>query len=108
VVSQRGPRGGYSLLVPPDRLTLLTVVQSLDDLSKSSFSNCVMGLQKCNNENPCPLHPIWSVAKDQMLAKLESATIADVAGLGDKFKSGKQRRTVLSRRMRNLFSIQNS
>lgn len=103
--SQRGPAGGYSLLIPATRLTLLKVVRSLDDLSKSPFSNCVMGFDKCNDKNPCPLHPIWAKAKDQMLEKLHSSTIADMAVLGDRFRLGKQRRYVLSKRMRNIFSI---
>lgn len=103
--SQRGPGGGCSLLVPASKLTLLKVVQSLDDLSKSPFSNCVMGLDKCNDKNPCPLHPIWSEAKDRMLAQLASSTISDIAALGDKFRWGRQRRFFLSKRMRGIFSI---
>lgn len=103
--SQRGSTGGYSLLIPATQLTLLKVVQSLDDLSKSPFSNCVMGFDKCNDQNPCPLHPIWAKAKDRMLEKLQSSTIADMAVLGDRFRYGKQRRTVLSQRMRDIFSI---
>ncbi len=103
--SQRGPTGGYFLLVPASRLTLLKVVQSLDDLSKSPFSNCVMGFDKCNDKNPCPLHPIWTKAKDQMLEKLHSSTIADMAVLGDRYRLGRQRRYTLSKRMRNIFSL---
>jgi Rrf2 family protein len=103
--SQRGPTGGYSLLIPVDRLTLLKIVQSLDDLSKSPFSNCVMGYDKCNDKNPCPLHPIWVKAKDQMLEKLRSSTVFDMAILGARFRYRKQSRCVLSKRMRNIFSI---
>ena len=104
LVSQRGPTGGYSLLIPATQLTLLKVVRSLDDLSKSPFSNCVMGFDQCNDKNPCPLHPIWAKAKDRMLEKLRSSTIADMAVLGDRFRLGRQRRYVLSKRMRNIFS----
>jgi Rrf2 family iron-sulfur cluster assembly transcriptional regulator len=103
--SRRGPAGGYSLLVPAAQLTLLKVVRSLDDLSKSSFSNCVMGFDKCDDKEPCPLHPVWAKAKDQMLEKLHSSTIADMAALGDRFRLGRQRRYVLSKKMRNIFSI---
>src|SRR5689334_20077745 len=64
--SQRGPAGGYTLLIPSKELTLLQVVQVVDDVSKSSFSNCVMGLDKCNDKNPCPLHDVWKSAKEKM------------------------------------------
>lgn len=102
--SRRGPAGGYSLAVPVSELNLLKIVHVLDDLSKSPFSNCIMGLDKCNDKNPCPLHPVWTKAKEKMLEKLAASTVADVAALGDKFRWGKQRRFALSKRMRNIFS----
>jgi Rrf2 family protein len=102
--SQRGSRGGYAPFIPASKLTLLKVVESLDDVSKSPFSNCIMGLQKCNNINPCPLHDIWAKAKEQMMKKLSSSTILDVSKLGDKFRQGKQRRHFLSKHMRSIFT----
>ncbi len=105
LLPQRGPAGGYSLSVPPSKLTLLRVVQTLDDLSRSSFSNCVMGLEKCNDRNPCPLHDIWKAARDRMLEKLGSSTISDIAKLGRKFKPGKHRRLQLSGAMRDIFTL---
>ncbi len=103
--SRRGPAGGYSLLIPVSELTLLKIVRSLDDLSRSPFSNCVMGFEQCNDKNPCPLHPVWVKAKDKMLDKLGSATIAGMAASGERFRFGKHRRRVLSKTMRNIFSI---
>ena len=103
--SQRGPHGGYSLMLPISNLSLLRIVQALDDLKKSTFSNCVMGLEKCDDKNPCPLHPIWTRAKDEMLDKLAASTLSDVAALGDKFRWGRQRRNRLSKRMRAIFSV---
>ena len=103
--SRRGPNGGYALLIAPAKLSLIKIIHALDDLSQSSFSRCVMGLQKCNDRNPCPLHPIWVKAKEEMLERLGSSTISDVAVLGDKFKIGRQRRFLLSKHMRNIFSV---
>lgn len=105
LLPQRGPSGGYSLSTPPSKLTLLKIVQTLDDFSKSSFSNCVMGLEKCNDRNPCPLHDVWVAAKERMLAKLGSTTISDIAKLGRKFRPGKYRRLRLSGAMRDIFTL---
>lgn len=105
LTSRRGPAGGYVMVVPASKLTLLRVVQALDDLSRSPFSNCIMGLDKCNDTNPCPLHPIWARAKEKMIERLAVTTIADVLLLGDRFRSGRQRRFLLSKRMRNIFSL---
>ena len=103
--SQRGPAGGYHLILPVSKISLLKIVQALDDLKKSPFSNCVMGLEKCNDKNPCPLHSIWTRAKEEMLDKLAASTLSDVAALGDKFRWGRQRRFMLSKRMRDIFSV---
>jgi Rrf2 family iron-sulfur cluster assembly transcriptional regulator len=105
LLSQRGPRGGYALAVPASELPLLRVVQSVDDMSKSSFSNCLMGLEKCQDLNPCPLHEVWKKAKEEMLEQLGDSTIADVAKLGRKFRNGKHRRSILSKGMRNVFTV---
>lgn len=103
--SKRGPFGGYAPLIPMSQLTLLRIVHALDDLKKSPFSNCVMGFDRCNDKNPCPLHPVWVKAKTRMLERLNVCTIADVAALGDKFRRGRQRRHILSKQMREIFSV---
>ena len=103
--SRRGASGGYFLAMPVGDLTLLRIIQSLDDLTKSPFSNCIMGFDKCNDRNPCPLHPVWAKAKEKMLERLADTSIADVAALGDRFRKGRQRRRVLSKRMREMFTV---
>ena len=103
--SHRGTSGGYELTIPVSKLSLLHIIHALDDPARSTFSNCVMGLSKCDDSNPCPLHPVWKRAKEEMLDRLANSTLSDVAALGDKFRWGKQRRFMLSRRMREIFSI---
>jgi len=103
--SARGSTGGYALQVPPSRLTLLRIIEAVDDPSTSAFTNCIMGLAKCNDKNPCPLHPIWAKAKERIRERLAVCTVADVARLGDKFRPGKQRRSFLSKQMREIFSV---
>lgn len=105
LASERGPRGGYTLLIPPSRLSLMQVIQALDDLSRSPFSNCIMGLHQCSNHNPCPLHETWAAAKEEMLSKLNLYTIADIAGLLGRFRRGRASRLALSKKMRGVFSF---
>lgn len=105
LVSKRGIFGGFSLVTPAGKLTLLEVIRALDDLKQSPFSNCIMGFEKCNDQEPCPLHPVWAKAKEQMMRRLSDCTIADVADLGGKFRRGKQRKYHLSKQMREIFSV---
>src|SRR3989338_6157285 len=46
--SHRGPTGGFYLAVDPSKLSLLQVIEAVDDPSVSAFSGCVMGLEKCS------------------------------------------------------------
>lgn len=103
LVSRRGPGGGFTLKIKPKELTVLRVMQALDDPAQSPFVRCVMGLQECNDRNPCPLHPIWSVAKEKMITCVSTCTVSELSGLTDKFPSGALRRKRLSRKMRHLF-----
>lgn len=102
--SQRGARGGYSLRTDPSKLKLIDIIRALDDLERSLFSNCIMGLHQCNDRNPCPLHPIWMNAKERMLKKLSSCAVSNVADLVDKFESGRCDRITLSQSMRSVFA----
>ena len=103
--SRRGPAGGFSLLVPPSKLSLIRVIQVIDDPATSPLTQCVMGLHDCNDKVPCPMHLIWSLAKEKMLHELLHSTIADVAGLTNEFTEGKTRRRKLSKKMRAVFSL---
>lgn len=101
--SRRGPLGGFSLRVPLEKLTLAEVIHAMDDPDKSPLTQCVMGLDACNDAHPCPLHEAWKPAKARLCELLERTTIADLAGVSGRFDS--QRRTPsLSPRMRRLFA----
>lgn len=52
VESQSGPGGGYSLCVPPEKLTILAVVNSVAPLER--IRHCPLGLP--SHTRLCPLH----------------------------------------------------
>ena len=52
VRSQPGPGGGYSLCVPPEKLTILAVVNSVAPLER--IRHCPLGLP--SHTRLCPLH----------------------------------------------------
>jgi Rrf2 family protein len=101
--SYRGPGGGYCLVKDPTTLTLSKVICALDDSTKSIFSNCIMGLNKCEDGNPCPLHPIWSETKKKIQHQLDQSTVCDISKLADRFKNGKTSRSTLSAQFRKVF-----
>ncbi len=39
------------------------------------MDQCVMGLDRCDAANACPLHHIWTKAKNEMIQKLGRCTL---------------------------------
>ena len=70
-------RGGYELLVPASRLTLLAVVEAAEgDLV---LNTCVMNPRTCPRTCVCAAHRVWSEARRQLRATLAGVTFAELA-----------------------------
>lgn len=73
VSSMKGPGGGFFLNEKNREKSIWDVVVSIDGASK--FDECFLGLTKCNDENPCPVHAIVSPFKKQILDDFRYKTI---------------------------------
>lgn len=103
VNSKSGPRGGYLLKVDPANLTLLQVINALDDVSESPLSNCVMGQAECSDKNPCCLHTEWVKASGEISKKLAKETILGVMDVKKGAYRTQKKRSVLSKGMQKVF-----
>jgi Rrf2 family iron-sulfur cluster assembly transcriptional regulator len=77
VDSRRGPGGGFKLARKPQLITLRDIVAAIDGLDQ--FLECAVGLERCSDESPCPLHDTWKGLRMQMMTYLETTTLADMA-----------------------------
>lgn len=75
VSSTKGPNGGFYLTQNNLNNTVWDIVNSIDGTKK--FDQCFLGLSKCNNTNPCPVHFIVSPFKDNILADFKEKTIGE-------------------------------
>jgi Rrf2 family transcriptional regulator, iron-sulfur cluster assembly transcription factor len=75
--SRRGPGGGFRLARRPQLITLRDIVAAIDGLDQ--FLECAVGLERCSDESPCPLHDTWKGLRTQMMNYLEVTTLADMA-----------------------------
>ncbi len=103
VASKSGPHGGYALRMDPKKLTLLHIIKSLDDISESPLSNCVMGQAECNDKNPCCLHGAWVKARGEMNRILSKETISDTCKLTKRVYKRSARQSTLSKSMQKVF-----
>lgn len=74
--SARGPGGGFGLVDPPSRTTLLEVVAHFDDLNRD---RCLLGRPECREDDPCPAHGQWKEVAAALHAFFHNTTIADLA-----------------------------
>jgi Rrf2 family protein len=81
VVAKRGYRGGVTLAKPPSEITLLDIVEAVEE--KSWFGPCVFGLEKCPVNHRCPAHGKWAKLCEQTSALLRKTTLADVASAAE-------------------------
>jgi Rrf2 family protein len=68
----QGARGGFRLVIAPEELTLLEVVEAV--IGEIFLNDCVMRPESCSRSHACAVHCIWAKAKDQLRQTLQEAT----------------------------------
>jgi Rrf2 family transcriptional regulator, iron-sulfur cluster assembly transcription factor len=77
ISSSKGPNGGFFLTKKNKENTIWDIIISIKGEKK--FDQCFLGLSKCSDENPCPVHYIVSVFKEKLLNDFKDKTIAQFA-----------------------------
>ena len=77
IKTSRGPRGGISLLKPPNEVRLSEVVQLLD--GSIARVKCVDNPKICSFSGLCVTHDIWDEVKKATSKVLESVTLQELA-----------------------------
>lgn len=76
--SFKGPTGGFFVDVNDlEKISLLKIIIAID--GKGIFENCTLGLRKCDEQNPCPLHFSFIKIREEMRATLENTTLQSLA-----------------------------
>jgi Rrf2 family protein len=77
--SFRGPNGGVALARSPDTITLMEIIQAID--GPDLFEKCILGLDNCGNDHPCPLHRQWVGIRENISDLFGRTTLKDVADM---------------------------
>jgi Rrf2 family protein len=73
----QGAGGGYRLLIPPGRLTLLEVVEAV--IGEIFLNDCLARPGECRRSSACAVHAVWEQARSQLRETLRRARFADLA-----------------------------
>ena len=76
VSSARGPQGGFTLVVPPEQLSLARIVDCFDEVRPST--RCLLGNRPCDTLHPCRAHDRWTAVQRARRAPLAETTVADL------------------------------
>lgn len=85
--SLRGPTGGYVLARPAREIRLLDIRAAID--GNLDLESCAVGLPRCSESSPCPVHDRWGPVRDQIRTFLTETSVADLVTA----REGKPRRT---------------
>jgi Rrf2 family protein len=73
----QGARGGYELIMPPTKLTLLAVVEAAE--GTLVLNTCIMNPRSCQNSGACTAHRVWEKARRQLRHSLANVTFSKLA-----------------------------
>ncbi len=76
IVSVKGPKGGFFMTPKHMDNSLWDIILTVENTER--FNECFMGLVKCNNDHPCPVHHIVSPFKEELLHTFKRKTISTI------------------------------
>lgn len=77
ISSVRGPKGGFYLSEEDKKQPLIKIVNVID--GEKRLTSCLLSLENCNENKPCPIHKMAAPLRAQLLDNLENKTICDLA-----------------------------
>ena len=75
--SFRGAGGGIILVNPPEKLTVLDVVQAVE--GTMALNKCLYGPGSCSRMGTCNVHTVWCDVQEQVRKVLKSKSLAELA-----------------------------
>jgi len=75
--SSKGPGGGFALARDPETISLYDIYRAID--GTTYLEACAVGLARCSDEVPCPLHERWKPIRERIRNYLEATSLADMA-----------------------------
>jgi Rrf2 family transcriptional regulator, iron-sulfur cluster assembly transcription factor len=91
VRSTTGPNGGFYMTDNAKQLPARAILQAMGE--DEMLGKCVLGLAKCSEVKPCPMHAEYKLIKAQLISLFENKTIrrlADDIESGDVYISNKR------------------
>ena len=77
IASLKGPNGGFYISKHARKIYLIDIVKVVDGVF--FFFECGLGLRKCSERKPCPIHHSYKVSREKLYKEFSTITIQDLA-----------------------------
>lgn len=77
LTSAKGRGGGFALASNPQKVTLFDIVKAIDGVEQ--LDHCVVGMSRCDDNQPCPQHDAWKAIRMQLKDYLQHTTLRDMS-----------------------------
>lgn len=77
ITSLKGPYGGFYIEAYQLEQPVINIVHAID--GTSVFWECGLGLKKCSEIHPCPMHDKFKVARESLRHVFQDTTIGQLA-----------------------------
>ena len=74
--SIQGRDGGYVFNKDVSGIRLSEIIDAVEGMDK--YMGCVLGFDKCSDENPCVMHKTWSPVRNELINTFKHKTLNDL------------------------------
>ena len=72
----QGARGGYKLLVDPEDLSLLTIIEAV--MGPIPLNECAVDAESCSRSVTCSVHGVWKEILEEFRMQLDARKLANL------------------------------
>jgi Rrf2 family protein len=77
LLSAKGRGGGFALARPAEQITIYDIVACID--GTEALTRCIVGMEKCDDQQPCPQHDQWKALRGRIYDFLTQTTLAQMS-----------------------------
>lgn len=77
ISSSRGPKGGFYINETDRKQSIMKIIDVIDGRKK--IEACILGLDNCDEEKPCPLHNLIASSRSKMIRVFEEISLEELA-----------------------------
>lgn len=74
--SAKGPTGGFYITAKQKNQPIIKIIDAIE--GKEIFNECGLGLSKCSETHPCPMHNDYKEIRDQFKQMCQQKKVSDL------------------------------